>query len=55
MIRYDKLEKLQDLRSQGALTEEEFQEEKQRLLNTPEGASPPPLTRRSGKLEWLAK
>lgn len=47
MSRYDELQKLQELRSQGALSEEEFQLEKQRLLDAPEhtatfGGPPPP-------------
>ncbi|MGI8905961.1 MAG: DUF4870 domain-containing protein [Candidatus Sumerlaeaceae bacterium] len=48
MSRYDELQKLQELKSQGVLSEEEFQTEKQRLLNSPEPAStfsniaPPP-------------
>jgi len=49
MSRVEQIEKLQQLRNQGALTEDEFQAEKQRLLNMPEidnpnpyGAPPPP-------------
>jgi uncharacterized protein len=42
MSRYDDLQRLQQLKEQGALTEDEFQREKQRLLDTPEGMSPPP-------------
>jgi uncharacterized protein len=57
MSRYDEIQKLQSLKDSGALTEDEFQREKQRLLNTPEpdslGASystppPPPMTNATG-------
>jgi uncharacterized Tic20 family protein len=46
MSRYDELQKLQALKDSGALTDIEFESEKQRLLNTPdpapEAAPPPP-------------
>lgn len=47
--RYDQLERLQRLREKGALTEEEFQAEKRRLLGgmPVRGAAPPP----SGEVE----
>lgn len=49
MSRYDELQKLQELKAQGALSDAEFESEKQRLLNAPDPAplggaysAPPP-------------
>lgn len=47
MSRYDDLKKLYDLRDQGVLNEQEFEREKQRLLEEQSSSTPPPLSSQS--------
>lgn len=55
----DELQKLDELRARGALSDEEFSRAKARLLNTPEGVDSAPLVaainglRRSRSDRWI--